>query len=348
MSEPRRTRWQEVGETLSDLLAWLEESKQWAEATAGLGELSDAAAGPPAPAWEVGAAETVLAAPVGASEPAGELAAEAASPDLFGLLAALTALRQEVKLQTRASRQDREQAAGALEQLSGAVGLLERRRQEDASRYQAEVQQASRATVETLVELHDALSRAARQAGSIVESASATLRGWSQTEEAWDNRQDGGQLPMRIASGQWSASRADDSVGVRLWGWLWRWVRRVAGESAPMAGRELPSYSDGRDARIELRRLWSEAVSLADRLEGLTAGYMLGVQRLERVLAAHGIEPMACLGHPVDAERMEVVQIVADPAQIPGIVMDEVRRGYLQGGRVYRFAQVVATRKDSD
>ena len=348
MSEARRTRWQEVGETLSDMLAWLEESQQWAEATATPEELSDAAANPPAPAWEVGAVETALATRDRASRPDAEPAAETASPDLFALLAALTALRQEVKLETRASRQDREQAAGALEQLSGAVGLLERRRQEDASRYQAEVQQASRATVETLVELHDALSRAARQAGSIVESASATLRGWSQTEETWENRQGEGQLPMRSASGPWSASRADDSVGVRLWGWLWRWVSRAAGESAPVARRELPSGSDGRDARLELRRFRSEAASVADRLEGLTTGYMLSVQRLERVLAAHDIEPMACLGHQVDAERMEVVQIVADPAQLPGIVLDEVRRGYLQGGRVYRYAQVVATRKDSD
>jgi len=76
----------------------------------------------------------------------------------------------------------------------------------------------------------------------------------------------------------------------------------------------------------------------------LTAGYALIVLRLERALAAYGIEPMACLGHPVDAERMEVVQIVVDPAQLPATVIDEVRRGYLQGGRVYRFAQVVATR----
>ena len=129
-----------------------------------------------------------------------------------------------------------------------------------------------------------------------------------------------------------------------LWGWLWRWARRVAGEFAPGAGREPPSYADGRDAGLELRRIQSEAASLADRLEGLTTGYMLSVQRLERVLAAYDIEPMACLGHSVDAEHMEVVQVVADPAQPPGIVMDEVRRGYLQGGRVYRFAQVVATR----
>ena len=63
------------------------------------------------------------------------------------------------------SRRRREQAAQTLEQLSGAAAQLDRLRQEEASRHQTEVQEASRATVETLVELHDALSRAARQAG---------------------------------------------------------------------------------------------------------------------------------------------------------------------------------------
>jgi GrpE len=352
VSETRLTRWQEIGETLSDLLAWLEETRQWAEATAILGERCDAAANAAAPPWEVAHAETAMAALERTPEPAAGPEAGAASPDLFALLAALTTLRQEVKLQTRAARQDREQAVGALEQLSGAVALLEHRRQEDASRYQAEVQQAGCATVETLVELHDALSRAARQAGNIVESAIAMLRGWSQWQEAWDNGQGGGQRSTSAVSGQSNGPRADDGVGpkpgpralVHLWGWLWRWARRAPGEPAPAAGSEPASCAGGPDAMIDLRRLRSEATSLADRLEGLTAGYSLSVQRLERALAAYGIEPMVCLGHPVDAERMEVVQIVADPAQPPAIVIDEVRRGYLQSDRVYRFAQVVATR----
>lgn len=351
MSHARPTRWQEIGEALSDLQAWLEETRRWAEATAALEEPGEAMANATASAWEGAATESAIAALDRAIEPAAEPEAEPASPDLFAFLAALTALRHEVKLQTRAARQDREQAAGALEQLSGAVALLERRRQEDACRYQAEVEQASRATVETLVELHDALSRAARQAGNIAESAMATLRGWSQWQEAWNNGQAGEQRPTGTVPGESDGPRQDDSVVpmtrpgplVRLWEWLYRWGRRVAVELAAAAGSEPVSGASGPDAMGELRRLRSEAAFLADRLEGVTTGYRLSVQRLERALAAYGIEPMACLGQAVDAERMEVVQIVADAAQQPAMVIDEVRRGYLQRGRVYRFAQVVAT-----
>jgi hypothetical protein len=43
---------------------------------------------------------------------------------------------------------------------------------------------------------------------------------------------------------------------------------------------------------------------------------------------------------------MEVVQVVADADAPPGTVTDEVRRGYRRHGRIYRFAQVVATRSE--
>jgi molecular chaperone GrpE len=86
---------------------------------------------------------------------------------------------------------------------------------------------------------------------------------------------------------------------------------------------------------------------MAERLEGLVEGYRLNLQRLERLLAAYDLTPIPCLGRPVDAELMEVVQVVVDPTQPAGIVTDEIRRGYRRGGRVYRFAQVVATRTGS-
>ena len=85
---------------------------------------------------------------------------------------------------------------------------------------------------------------------------------------------------------------------------------------------------------------------MADRLEALVMGYSLSVQRLERLLATCGVEPLHCLGQAVDPEWMEVVQVVANAELPPGTVTDEVRRGYRRHHRLYRFAQVVATRAD--
>jgi hypothetical protein len=167
--------------------------------------------------------------------------------------------------------------------------------------------------------LHDALSRSARQAERILASVGATLRDWGVQPAGWD----GDAVGADVASASASGTRP----------WLRRWFGR-----APVVSPLVP------EAVAEMLRVRETAAHLADRLDGLAAGVLLNVQRLERALTAYGIEPIACLGQPVDSEAMEVVQIVTDPTHPSGVVIDEVRRGYRRHGRVYRAAQVVATR----
>ena len=66
----------------------------------------------------------------------------------------------------------------------------------------------------------------------------------------------------------------------------------------------------------------------------------MGVQRIDRALQQHGLEPIPCAGETFDPERMEVIEIVTDTDRPAGEVIDDVRRGYLWNGRVFRFAQV--------
>jgi molecular chaperone GrpE len=61
---------------------------------------------------------------------------------------------------------------------------------------------------------------------------------------------------------------------------------------------------------------------------------------LERALERSGLEPIPCVGEFFDPERMEVVAAIADGGHKPGEVIEEVRRGYLWRGRVFRYAQV--------
>jgi len=75
-------------------------------------------------------------------------------------------------------------------------------------------------------------------------------------------------------------------------------------------------------------------------LASLATGYTMSLQRLDRALRQHGLEPMAVVGAPFDPERMEVLEAVADSGRKAGEVLDEVRRGYLWNGRVFRYAQV--------
>lgn len=77
--------------------------------------------------------------------------------------------------------------------------------------------------------------------------------------------------------------------------------------------------------------------------EALLAGYRLSLQRIERALAQHGLEPIAAEGEAFDPERMEAVEAV--PSDQPsGTVLAEVRRGYTRADRVFRYAQVRVAR----
>jgi molecular chaperone GrpE len=75
-------------------------------------------------------------------------------------------------------------------------------------------------------------------------------------------------------------------------------------------------------------------------LGSLLAGYTMSLQRVERTLQKHELEPIDCMGAAFETEEMEVVEVVAGSGRPAGEVVEEVRRGYLWRGRVFRYAQV--------
>ena len=75
-------------------------------------------------------------------------------------------------------------------------------------------------------------------------------------------------------------------------------------------------------------------------LASLVTGYTMSLQRIDRALRQHGLEAVPATGERFDPERMEVVEAVADSGRPSGEVIEEVRRGYLYNGRVFRYAQV--------
>jgi molecular chaperone GrpE len=101
--------------------------------------------------------------------------------------------------------------------------------------------------------------------------------------------------------------------------------------------RSAPSEEDGN--RDDARQCRQAAERAQDVLGSLLTGYTMSMQRLERTLQQQELEPIACVGQPFDPERMEVVEVVADSSRA-GQVVEEVRRGYLWHGRVFRYAQV--------
>lgn len=99
---------------------------------------------------------------------------------------------------------------------------------------------------------------------------------------------------------------------------------------------------------------WADAVAVRDEArtvalsklaplaDGLADGYAMSLRRVENVLPQFGLEPIPCEGLPFDPELMEAVEVVEGVES--GVVVEEVRRGYLRGGSVYRYALVKVAR----
>jgi len=239
--------------------------------------------------------------------------AEAERVDLHTLVGQFVALRQEVNLQTRATRGQQEQNAETLRKLSETVAALEQAQENDkpdAEEAQAEI---LRPFLKTLVDVHDALALARREAERVKDSVLPALE--------------------RIVSAPLAPPRPQETgLGI--------YVRFLG------AGK---AVRHGKPAAIELNTPQSEPVDqTATRVRrlvnSLIDGYTMSLQRVERTLEQAGLEAIPAVGEPFDPETMEVVEVVHEPGRVATEVLDEVRRGYYWQGRVFRFAQVRVVR----
>ena len=74
--------------------------------------------------------------------------------------------------------------------------------------------------------------------------------------------------------------------------------------------------------------------------DSLIEGYDLIQSRLQRTLHDQRILRVECVGKAFDPHRMSAVETISDLSQSPGIVIEEVRPGYVWQGKVIRFAEV--------
>jgi molecular chaperone GrpE len=94
----------------------------------------------------------------------------------------------------------------------------------------------------------------------------------------------------------------------------------------------------------EVESRLSPRVPQAGRILGLVesaaAGLAMGLERIERTLRQHGLEPIPAIGHDFDPESMEAIEAAVGSGRPPGEVVEEVRRGYRWNGKMFRYAQV--------
>ncbi|RLT19943.1 MAG: nucleotide exchange factor GrpE [Planctomycetota bacterium] len=227
------------------------------------------------------------------AEAASDAPAELRSVGLLQLAEAFTALRHEIKLHTRGTRNLEsmvEQSLSGLETASREFKSVQAKEREAADR-------AVRPVVEALIGLDEGILRAAKAFQSTCERIQ-------------------GLAPTRVQE------RLDQTYQ-RLPAWR-RWLirgwfaelRSVAGDSVRQAtGTEFASLMQG-FAQIQLR--------------------------LNRALQDLGIVRMNDCGGLIDPSQMTVVEIIESDKFPPETVVEVVRPGYSQSGRVIRFAEVRA------
>jgi molecular chaperone GrpE len=122
---------------------------------------------------------------------------------------------------------------------------------------------------------------------------------------------------------------------------LERAVAEATQSRPPFWVRWFGARGAGKTAREERRSTANQQVDrVKQALAAVIDGYAMSLQRIDRALADHGLEPVAAAGRPFDPEMMEAVEASAGSGRPPGEVLAEIRRGYRRNGRVVRCALV--------
>jgi molecular chaperone GrpE len=224
--------------------------------------------------------------------------------DLHTLLGQFLAVRQEVNLQTRAVRAQQEQNAETLRQLTAALDALGQSQARTEQFQQRVAEVTMRPLLATLIDLYDALAIAGREMQRMRETVQDAM--------------------AQIADAA-TEEPAETSSSRSFWG-------RLFHSPAPVA--------TGRNQSDRRRLVQENSERVRQMLASLVTGYTMSLQRVERALRQHGLEAIPAAGGRFDPERMEVVEAVAQSGRPSGEVIEEVRRGYLWNGRVFRYAQV--------
>jgi molecular chaperone GrpE len=83
-------------------------------------------------------------------------------------------------------------------------------------------------------------------------------------------------------------------------------------------------------------------------IKGVGGGLAITLRRLDGLLARYQVSPLDPVGKRMDPNTMRVSETEQRDDQVDGIVLAEVRKGYLRAGQVLRLAEVVVNKKESE
>ncbi len=78
----------------------------------------------------------------------------------------------------------------------------------------------------------------------------------------------------------------------------------------------------------------------------MAEGMAMNLRRLDETLARRDVHALTTLGRTFDPRTMHAAELAKDPAQGPGVVVGELRKGFLHQEELLRPAEVVVNRPD--
>ncbi|MCG5528255.1 MULTISPECIES: nucleotide exchange factor GrpE [Halorhodospira] len=93
---------------------------------------------------------------------------------------------------------------------------------------------------------------------------------------------------------------------------------------------------------------WLARLGGARRYLGRMAqGMEMNLRHLDEILARRGVQVQETVRKPFDPQTMHAVDTATEPETDHGVVLREVRQGFLRGDRVLRTAEVIVNKRDS-
>ncbi len=93
------------------------------------------------------------------------------------------------------------------------------------------------------------------------------------------------------------------------------------------------------------KRGWFAWRNLRSRWACVNEGNRMLLNRLDALLKAQGVVPMAVVGKPLDPQCARAVQVDRDDTMANGIVLSELRQGFYWQQHILRVAEVVVNKR---
>lgn len=100
----------------------------------------------------------------------------------------------------------------------------------------------------------------------------------------------------------------------------------------------------GHDQAARFRPGWLTGRAAADFVASMTEGMAMNLRRLDEALVRRAVHPLPALGQTFDPHTMHAVELASDPTRAEGMVVGELRKGFLYQDSLLRSAEVVVNR----